>query len=259
MADLDTEIIPKFSSLLDRGLPLPLHGHGGNTRHYLYAGDAADAFDCILHNGVPGEVYNVESGDEVGNLELAHRMLDIFDIPEADHAKWINHTIDRPFNDSRYFVNATKLRSLGWRQKMRFDEGLPTTVAWYRRWGREWWKGTDALFQAPIAHPEIRIEGTMGPGAVRTPLLEVQQDKLFAANAAAGADAHAAAAGKENGGKDESRSASLALPAPAVDAAKKNTRKRARESDGEGKENHDVSAKRQMLGDELSAAEDTVR
>ena len=52
-----TEIIPKFSSLLTQSLPLILHGSGLNTRRYLFASDAADAFDTILHNGVVGEIY----------------------------------------------------------------------------------------------------------------------------------------------------------------------------------------------------------
>ena len=42
-----------------------LHGDGKNTRRYLYAGNAADAFDTILHRGQIGEIYNVDSSDEI--------------------------------------------------------------------------------------------------------------------------------------------------------------------------------------------------
>jgi dTDP-glucose 4,6-dehydratase len=171
------EIIPKFSCLLDRGRTLMLHGSGTNCRRYLYGADAADAFDTILHKGVIGEIYNVDSCDEATNIEVAHRILREFGVPDSDIPKWIMHTQDRPFNDHRYAVNADKLRGLGWRQKVRLAEGLPLTVDWYRRFGRGWWKGVEGLFDS--AFPEVGGEGVVGHGGARTPLIEVQQDKLL--------------------------------------------------------------------------------
>ena len=253
--------------MLDRRQPLLLHGDGTNKRSYLYASDAADAFDTILHCGVPGEVYNVESIDEVRNVDVAHRLLDFFNIPQSDAQQWIKHTVDRPFNDHRYYVDATKLKALGWQQKVRFEEGLTTTVDWYRRWGRSWWKGTDALFDSGLAFPEVGGEGIVGMGTVRTPLLEVQQEKLFAANANAGVGEMSHADGKENNGTKDAQAAGLngagflSVPTMANSAldAKRNTRKRARESDGEGKENLDLAAKRQMLGEDFIGGGDVVR
>jgi dTDP-glucose 4,6-dehydratase len=173
------EIIPKFSCLLDRGRTLMLHGSGKNCRRYLFGADAADAFDTILHKGVVGEIYNVDSCDEATNIEIAHRMLKEFGIPESDIPKWIMHTQDRPFNDHRYAVNADKLRGLGWRQKVRLEQGLPLTVDWYRRFGRGWWKGVEGLFDS--AFPEVGGEGVVANGGSRTPLIEVQQEKLIEA------------------------------------------------------------------------------
>jgi dTDP-D-glucose 4,6-dehydratase len=45
-----------------------LHSHG-----YLYAGDAAEAFDTILHKGEIGEAYNVDSQDEVSEMLTARQ------------------------------------------------------------------------------------------------------------------------------------------------------------------------------------------
>lgn len=119
-----------------------LHGDGSPTRRYLYAGDAADAFDTILHKGHVGHIYNVGSSDEVSNLELSGKILDTMGIetdnPERSR-KWIKYTNDRPFNDRRYAVDGTKLRKLGWVQKTNLTEGLQTTVDWYRRFGELWW------------------------------------------------------------------------------------------------------------------------
>ncbi|KXX74956.1 dTDP-D-glucose 4,6-dehydratase [Madurella mycetomatis] len=149
------KIIPKFACLLARGKPVVLHGDGSPTRRYLYAGDAADAFDTILHKGQLGHIYNVGSHDEISNLTLCRKLLAEMDIVppprgeggedgekeerEAAFGRWVKYTHDRPFNDHRYAVDATKLRKLGWEQKTSFEQGLRVTVEWYRRFGERWW------------------------------------------------------------------------------------------------------------------------
>lgn len=147
------EVIPKFACLLDRGSKLFLHGDGKHTRRYLYAGDAADAFDTILHKGLLGHAYNVGSADEISNLELCSLLLKQFGYSgsDSDLSKYIEHTVDRPFNDRRYAVDATKLKKLGWTQKTSFEEGLKVTVDWYRRFGKQWWGDIeDVLVPFPV-------------------------------------------------------------------------------------------------------------
>jgi dTDP-glucose 4,6-dehydratase len=145
------KIIPKFASLLERRKKLIIHGDGLNTRRYLYAGDAADAFDTILHQGGVGEIYNVGSRDEVSNVKLAEMMLGLFGREGDEEA--IQYVKDRPFNDKRYAVDATKLRGLGWEQKTGFEDGLKLTVEWYRRFGKTWWGDVESVL---TAFPEVR-------------------------------------------------------------------------------------------------------
>lgn len=137
-----TEVIPKFINLLQRDKALCIHGNGQNTRRYLYAGDAADAFDTILHKGEMGQIYNVDSRDEISNLELARRLCRDFGIEKLH--KRIEYTRDRPFNDLRYAVDGSKLRQLGWKQRVSFDEGLAKTVEWYKQYGN-WWGPIDNI------------------------------------------------------------------------------------------------------------------
>jgi dTDP-D-glucose 4,6-dehydratase len=137
-----TEIIPKFTCLLNRKRPAVLHGDGSPTRRYLFAGDAADAFDTILHKGVLGQVYNVGSQDEISNIDVCKMILKEMGLShenESEFRQWVKYTHDRPFNDHRYAVDGTKLRQLGWEQKTSFAEGLRVTVDWYKRFGEEWW------------------------------------------------------------------------------------------------------------------------
>ncbi|KAJ4151012.1 hypothetical protein LMH87_011733 [Akanthomyces muscarius] len=143
------KIIPKFACLLNRRQPVVLHGDGSPTRRYLYAGDAADAFDTILHKGQVGQIYNVGSSDEVSNLDLCAKLLSVMGMADgtdqatimkqAAFRRWVKYTHDRPFNDCRYAVDGSKLRRLGWDQKTNLDAGLRVTIDWYRRFGEAWW------------------------------------------------------------------------------------------------------------------------
>ena len=136
------EVIPKFACLLDRDQKLVLHGDGSNSRKYIYAGDVADAFDTILHKGTTGQIYNVDSDDEITNWGVCTRLLEIFKLPfetKEEIERYVEKGRDRPFNDMRYAVDGSKLRSLGWKPKTTFGEGLAKTVEWYRRWGDTWW------------------------------------------------------------------------------------------------------------------------
>lgn len=129
-----------------------MHGDGSPTRRYLYAGDAADAFDTILHKGQIGQIYNVGSLDEVSNIDLCAKLLSVMGMVDGADASdpatimqkpafrtWVKYTHDRPFNDCRYAVDGSKLRRLGWDQQTNLDEGLRITVDWYRRFGEVWW------------------------------------------------------------------------------------------------------------------------
>jgi hypothetical protein len=145
-----------------------LHGDGKNTRRYLYAGDAVDAFDTILHRGQIGEVYNVASQDEISNFDLSLKLLSHFDISTPSAHTWIEFTKDRPFNDKRYAIDSTKLRRLGWEQKTSFEEGLKITVDWYREFGKGWWGDVSSVLTpfSVVREGEVHVGGESKKNAV---------------------------------------------------------------------------------------------
>lgn len=89
-----------------------------------------------MHKGEIGQIYNVDSRDEISNLDLAGKLLNRFGV--TDIASSIQHTRDRPFNDLRYAVDGEKLRELGWKPRVPFEEGLTNTVDWYAKYS-DWW------------------------------------------------------------------------------------------------------------------------
>ncbi|KAK9456984.1 hypothetical protein V1511DRAFT_495882 [Dipodascopsis uninucleata] len=133
------KIIPKFICLLLSGRKCLVHGDGLNTRRYLYAGDAVDAMDTILHKGEIGQIYNIGTSDEISNLDLCKLIVRKLGHHSSEIDKFIEHTHDRAFNDRRYAIDASRLKDLGWSQKTNFQDGLDETIDWYRRVGLEWW------------------------------------------------------------------------------------------------------------------------
>ena len=120
--------IPKFTILASRGEKIAIHGDGLATRSYMHVDDAAAAFDCIMRRGEIGHVYNIGAHEERTVLSVAR---DICEHLKCDHNESITHVRDRAFNDRRYFIDCSKLLTLGWRQNKSWEQGLAETVHWY--------------------------------------------------------------------------------------------------------------------------------
>ncbi len=129
------KLVPLFVTNALEGEPLPVYGDGKQVREWLHAEDHCAGIELVLHEGAPGEVYNV-GGEEHENIEVTHRILEL---TGAD-ASLIRHVEDRAGHDRRYAVDDTRLRALGWAPAHSFGEGgLPDTVEWYRD-RRDWWE-----------------------------------------------------------------------------------------------------------------------
>jgi dTDP-glucose 4,6-dehydratase len=114
---------------------LPLYGDGRQVRDWLFVEDHCSGIELVLREGAPGEIYNVGGGDEVENITVAER---IIELTGADRAL-LRRVDDRPGHDRRYSLDTTKLESLGWAPQTTFDKGLAETVSWYTD-HRGWWE-----------------------------------------------------------------------------------------------------------------------
>jgi len=142
------KLIPKFICLLSQNKPCYIHGDGSNQRNFLYVEDVANAFDIITHKGAIGNVYNIGTDFEISNLEVAKKLIKMFDM---DESKYIQFVENRPFNDCRYKINSDKLRLLGWKPNVSWEEGLAKTIDWYKDNMRNWASLENALVPHPRA------------------------------------------------------------------------------------------------------------
>lgn len=128
---------------INNGELVTVHGAPGNigSRYYLHARNQADALLYILKN-LPAHLYVVDGpvdrpdrynivGDlELNNLEMAERVA--HHLGKELRFEFVDfHAItDRPGHDRRYALDGTKLRELGWKAPVDFEQSLAQYIKW---------------------------------------------------------------------------------------------------------------------------------
>ena len=130
------KMLPLFITNMIEDKPVPMYGDGKYVRDWMHVLDHSAGIDAALHNGRPGEAYNIGGGNERENIDVTYRLLDLLGKPRT----LINYVQDRAGHDRRYSIDTSKAREeLGWTPQIDFDEGLSQTVEWYLN-NRDWWE-----------------------------------------------------------------------------------------------------------------------
>ena len=129
------KFIPLFVTNALEGKTLPLYGKGTNVREWLYVKDCCRAVDVVIRKGGIGEVYNVGTKDEVQNIVIAEKIVELL----GQSKSLIKFVPDRLGHDKRYALDCQKILSLGWKPENEFQETLASTVRWYQE-NNDWWK-----------------------------------------------------------------------------------------------------------------------
>jgi dTDP-glucose 4,6-dehydratase len=127
------KVLPLFITEAIDDRPLPVYGDGMQVRDWLYVDDHASAIDLVLHEGKPGEIYNVGGENERHNIEITRLILKLLGRPES----LIRFVADRPGHDRRYALACDKIKALGWQPSGDLETLMEKTVRWYEQ--NEWW------------------------------------------------------------------------------------------------------------------------
>ena len=130
------KLIPKTLILASQNKKVPIYGEGKNIRDWIFVDDHCEAVYKVLLKGKSGESYNISANNEVDNLTIVKKILEILDKPQD----LIKSVEDRPGHDFRYSLDSSKIRSeLNWSENTNFDDGLKKTVDWYLS-NPAWWQ-----------------------------------------------------------------------------------------------------------------------
>ena len=123
-------VIPNFIFWALSGLPLPFTGSGEETRDFTYVMDIVDA---LLRAGyfeqAIGQEMNIASGSEVNILQMAERINEL-----TGNTAGIVRATPRVWDTKKRLLGCIDRAKevIGYEPKMAFEEGLLTTIQWFR-------------------------------------------------------------------------------------------------------------------------------
>ena len=138
------KLVPATIQRILNGEPLIVYDQGLQMREWIYTDDIVSAAMCVFEKGVPGQAYNIGSGNECRNINLVKTI--IWKVCEKKgldtgtvlgSIKYVENA--RPGHDFRYAINNSKIiNELGWEgAKNDITDCIDKTVDWYLN-NQEW-------------------------------------------------------------------------------------------------------------------------
>ena len=121
--------IPLAITKLLNGEKIPVYGTGKNSREWLYVSDCCEAIELVLESKEQNTIYNISSGDELSNIQVASEILGRLNKNSRD----LEFVADRKGHDFRYSISSEKISTeLGWLPVTDFSTGIEKTINWYK-------------------------------------------------------------------------------------------------------------------------------
>ena len=122
-------IVPKslISGLTRR--PIPLHGGGVARKSYLHATDLSRAVMKVIKDGTMGEIYNVGPDEPVTIRNLVGICLDACG---GSWDKLVEISPERTGQDYCYWVDSSKIKSLGWMREIGLRDSVEMVLRWIK-------------------------------------------------------------------------------------------------------------------------------
>ena len=135
---------------IENGEEITIHGEANGeigSRSYIHSRNVADAVLFILRNTKPylheplkvdkPDCYNIAGDKQLTNLELAQTIARL--IGKELRYKIIDSHKARPGHDPHYGLDDSKLKNLGWKSPVSFEESLANCIKWQTT-NEEWIK-----------------------------------------------------------------------------------------------------------------------
>jgi GDP-L-fucose synthase len=106
--------------------PVTLWGSGTPMREFLFVDDMAQAVVFALENKLPDYLYNVGTGEDLTIKHLAETIQQII-----GHKGEIIWDSTKPDGTPRKLMDITKMHELGWKHKIKLQEGIQKTYDWF--------------------------------------------------------------------------------------------------------------------------------
>jgi GDP-L-fucose synthase len=108
---------------------LTLWGSGNPRREFIYSEDVASASIFLMQNSqnLENSHYNLGSGTDYSIKELAEAISKV-----VGYNGKIEWDTDKPDGAMQKLLDSSKFLELGWKPKVKFEDGLAVTYQWYK-------------------------------------------------------------------------------------------------------------------------------
>jgi len=132
--DTNPRIIPNTIRVCLRGDNPVIYKGVVGLREYIYIDDVINAYIFLAENlRVQGEVFNIGTGEVKSQEDVVFEILNHFPNSEPNYVD-ISVEIKEIQKQS---LNCDKIKKLGWKPRVSFEEGIERTVGWWK-----WIKGS---------------------------------------------------------------------------------------------------------------------
>ena len=130
------KFIPKSIIRASLDKLIAVYGDGSQIRDWICVKDFCEAISLAIEHGSPGNIYNVSAGNEIANIEVVKKILELL----KKSTGLIQYVEDRPGHDIRYSLDSHIIKErLGWAPHFTFEEALELTLNWYLV-NKNWWE-----------------------------------------------------------------------------------------------------------------------
>jgi len=120
-------LIRKFHEAKVTGAPhVVVWGTGNPRREFLHVDDLADACLFLMNNYDSSEIINIGVGEDLTIRELAYLIKDIV----GYHGE-ITFDTSKPDGTPRKLLDVSKLFTMGWKPRIRLEDGISSTYEWF--------------------------------------------------------------------------------------------------------------------------------
>lgn len=134
------KFIPLALKKILNGEKILIHSHPdkkkSGSRSYIHARNVSSAVLFLLEHGQIRDKYNISGEKEMSNLEMAQFIAEVAGKP-LNH-EMVDFHSKRPGHDLRYALDDSKLKSMGWKCPVEFEQSLKKTIQWTLTEGQKW-------------------------------------------------------------------------------------------------------------------------